>query len=70
MAFDEGLGFAKEYVGDQPVKPTIAEVATVELRQPPLDKLNSFGEGGAGLLHLLGSVMAHHLGLRRDSFRH
>jgi hypothetical protein len=47
-ATDESQGFAHESVADQPVEPTIAEVAAVEMRQPLLCKFNSFGEGDVG----------------------
>src|SRR6266516_7492693 len=59
LTFNQRLGLAHERMGNDPVSPTITEVATVELRQPILRNFNSFGERSAGLVRLLGSVVRH-----------
>jgi hypothetical protein len=42
-AVDEGLGFAQENVGDQPVLPTLSQVVAAELRQFGLRDFEGFG---------------------------
>ena len=50
---DYCLGFTEQDMGDKDVVPTLAEVATVELRQRRVGDLFAIGKGGVGLLPLV-----------------